>query len=548
MQGSLRQSMSWLHTWAGLLLGWVLYFIFITGTVSYLDTEIDRWMKPEAPVAAHGVPTETTVDFALAHLNAHAAGAHRWTIALPLDRNDPYPRVLWEGPQVDGKTTSGSALLDPQTGTEFATRDSGGGQALYKMHWRLHYMPEIVGEWIVGVATMFMLVALVTGVIVHKRIFADFFTFRPGKRQRSWLDAHNVASVLTLPYQLMITYSGLIFMMFLYMPLVIAASYGPGEKNRQVFLDQVFVPAVVVKASGQPAALADLHGLLSQARQHWGDAPVRSIEVRHPGDRHARVVLRGDFAAGPLRAADVLVFDGVTGALLASHPAQTSAAKSFRDVMLGLHEGLFAGPALRALFVLSGLLGAAMIATGLVLWTVKRRQQLEKGSGVASPGLRLVERLNVATVIGLPVAIAAYFWANRLLPLDLPGRAAWEMHALFLVWGALFVHAALRPAARAWVEQCVLSAAAFTLLPLLNALTTERWLGVSLPQGDWVMAGFDLAMLALGALFAALAWYLSRRRSREVAREGPLGRLRTANDARRAQVAVPAVKPASTAE
>jgi hypothetical protein len=62
------------------------------------------------------------------------------------------------------------------------------------------------------------------------------------------------------------------------------------------------------------------------------------------------------------------------------------------------------------------------------------------------------------------------------------------------------------------------------------------------------MAGFDLAMLALGALFAALAWYLSRRRSREVAREGPLRRLRTANDGRRRQVAVPAVKPASTAE
>jgi len=48
--------------------------------------------------------------------------------------------------------------------------------------------------------------------------------------------------------------------------------------------------------------------------------------------------------------------------------------------MLGLHEGLFAGPLLRALYVLSGLLGAAMIATGLVLWSVKRRQRSEKAA------------------------------------------------------------------------------------------------------------------------------------------------------------------------
>ena len=33
------QSMSWLHTWAGLLLGWALYAIFLTGSlaVSYQD-------------------------------------------------------------------------------------------------------------------------------------------------------------------------------------------------------------------------------------------------------------------------------------------------------------------------------------------------------------------------------------------------------------------------------------------------------------------------------------------------------------------------------
>lgn len=43
------------------------------------------------------------------------------------------------------------------------------------MHWRLHYLPGDLAQWIVGVSTMFMLVAIVSGVIVHRKIFKDFF-------------------------------------------------------------------------------------------------------------------------------------------------------------------------------------------------------------------------------------------------------------------------------------------------------------------------------------------------------------------------------------
>jgi len=180
------------------------------------------------------------------------------------------------------------------------------------------------------------------------------------------------------------------------------------------------------------------------------------------------------------------------------------------DVLKGLHEANFAGYPLRWLFFVSGLLGTAMVATGLVLWTVKRRQRREKGRTAPDRGLRLVERLNVATIAGLPIAIAAYFWANRLLPVDWPARADWEVHVMFLTWLALFGHAALRPLGRAWREQAVLGAAAFGLLPLVNALTTERHLGHSIPAGDWVFAGFDLTMLAFGGAFAAAAWLLRR--------------------------------------
>ncbi|MFM9926336.1 PepSY-associated TM helix domain-containing protein [Variovorax sp. H27-G14] len=497
--------MAWLHTWLGLLFGWVLYFVFVTGTAGYLDTEIDRWMRPELPVARHASSQAPAILQAQRYLQAHAAHARRWTLTLPIDRNEPHLRVSWQAARGAPPDASGTAYLDPASGRPIATRDTGGGQTLYQMHWRLHYLPPLASEWIVGIATLVMLVALVTGIVVHKKIFADFFTFRRGKGQRSWLDAHNLASVVTLPFQLMITYSGLVFLMFSFMPLVVAPWYGPGEAQHEAFLNEVFPPLAPSRSAGQPAPLVSLERVLHDAQERWGAKQVATLTFENPNDANARIHVVGNFAAGPLRATDILVYDGVSGELLTERAAWQSGPKAFRDLMLGLHEGIFAAATLRALYVLSGLLGAVMIATGLVLWSVKRRQRAERHRGAPHIGLRLVERLNVAVVIGLPVAIGAYFWANRLLPVDIAHRAQWEVHTLFGAWLLMFLFAGVRPPRCAWKEQALLAAVVFGLLPVLNAMTSSRGLAHSLADHDMVMAGFDIAMLAIGATFAGIA-------------------------------------------
>ena len=46
-QEGFRQAMAWLHTWAGLIFGWLLFAIFLTGTLAYFKDEISHWMQPE---------------------------------------------------------------------------------------------------------------------------------------------------------------------------------------------------------------------------------------------------------------------------------------------------------------------------------------------------------------------------------------------------------------------------------------------------------------------------------------------------------------------
>ena len=492
----LRPAMGWLHRWSGLLVGWVLFFTFLTGSTGYFDTEIDRWMQPERPLRQEVVSVADIASRSLAYLMQTAPRAERWIIAFPGTRSYGL-RLFWQNPPGED---NGSVSLDPATGVPIVYRDTGGGQLLYRMHWQLHYLPRLAGEWIVIICALVMLAAIISGVITHKRIFRDFFTFRPRKGQRSWLDAHNLLGVAALPFHIMITYSGLLFYGYLYMAPVIAATYG---EERATYFAELFGRSDLPDRSGRAAALVPVVPLLQQ--DATAAHPIQFIIIYNPGDANARIVVQGG-PFTPTRSYTELTFDGITGDLLhASGPR--SAPLAVRDTLINLHEGLFAGPGLRWLYFLSGLAGTAMIGGGLVLWAVKRR---ERGGA----GLWLVEGLNLGTIIGLPTAIAAYFWANRLIPVGIEGRAAWEAHSLFITWALMLLHAFLRPGRRGWREQLCLAAAAFGLLPLLNALTTDRHLGITLPAGVWELAGFDLTMLAIGLAFAATAWRVGQHERR----------------------------------
>ncbi len=542
MKNGLRQSMSWLHTYSGLLVGWVLFLVFAAGTAAYFRDEISFWMKPELHQRSGAPPTQAeTAARAVAMLQQRAPQSQRWFITLPSTR-EPAVRVTWMRPPGEPapvgpggrRNRFDSAQLDPSTGTPLAAvRETRGGEFFYRLHFDLHYMPAIWARWIIGVCAMCMLVAILSGIVTHRRIFADFFTFRPKKGQRSWLDAHNAVAVLALPYHLMITYTGLVTLMFLYMPWGPQVAY---KGNEKAFTGEVF-PAAGPRdpqPSGIAAPLAPIGPLILQANAHWQGAQIGRITVNNPNDAAATVTLSRRDNADMGSTQPAMVFDGVSGKLLSSTDGALGPALQTRSVLYGLHLGRFADPWLRALFFLSGLAGCVMVATGLLLWAVKERQKYAKvlaHGGRTGWALRLVDGLNLGTVAGLPVAMAAFFWANRLLPVGLAGRAQAEIDLFFAVWAGCGLAALAWPARRMWQIQLGLAGLLFAAVPLLNAATTATHLGVSLPAGQWVLAGFDLVCLALGAAFLAMAWWLGRRwqaaaRARPApARQAPSGQV-----------------------
>lgn len=497
---SLRQSQAVLHSWSGLLVGWVLYTIFLAGTVSFWREEIGRWTRPALTTT---VDRTAVIEGARKFLTAKAPGAKSWTIELPDDRSAG-TLVSWQaqpkaGEEPRRRRDSGNEQWLNGQGEPVSVPETAGGNFFYRLHFDLHYVPVLWARWFVGFCAMMMLVAIVSGVITHKKIFKDFFTFRPGPGQRSWLDGHNATAVLALPFHLMITYTGLVTLMTLYMPWGVAANYPDSD----AFFKELFPPTVAVERAGVAAPIASFAAIVADAERRWEGGHAATIRITEPGDSTASIQISRRLGDRIVDGGQPIVYSGTTG-LWRSGPASQSAVAITRDAMIGLHAGRFAPMLIRWLYFLSGIAGTVMVASGLVLWTVKRREKLADRSH-AHFGIRLVERLNVGFVAGLPLAMTGFMWANRLVPANAKGRPDQEILVMFLVWAVAFIIAFARPPRRGWVELFGLSAVALGGLALFDMVATGTGFIASIIVGDWAMASMEFCFVILAATFALLA-------------------------------------------
>ncbi|TWH47347.1 PepSY domain-containing protein [Sporomusa sp. KB1] len=486
------QSMRKLHTWGGLVFGWLLFAIFLTGTLAVFEPELTHWMKPELRV------NETAPIQSLAaadkKLRLFAPQADSWLIHLPQERS-PVLEIVWKKGAI-----SLERYLDPLTGKVLKERQSEGGHFFARFHTDLS--SGKAGLWLVGLSSVVMLAAILSGIIIHKRVFADFFRLR---WRRTWFGAHTLSGVLTLPFVLMITYTGMILTFFFLMPLASQLLY----KNQAGLWADAFQFQDRARAN-TPAALVPLEQLLPLAEEQLGKNAVMLVQVKNPGDRQATVTFIRRIDDRIAVVGDRATFDGATGQLLSTHTNWNPYVYAFR-FLAGLHAAKFGGYTISWLYFIAGLASCAMIAAGLIFFTVKRRSRYVDASLATQCGYRAIEALNITVISGLITACTAYLWANRLLPVSLKDRAEAEIILFFSIWLFMLLHALLRPPHQAWTEQLRFAAVLCIGLPFVNALTTNTGLLNTVGGGDWMTAGVDLTAALLGIVMAFTARYVSLR-------------------------------------
>ncbi|OZI33944.1 peptidase [Bordetella genomosp. 10] len=556
MKEGFRARMGILHTWAGLVLSALLFAIFWTGTLSVFDKEIDRWMMPVTRIGMHDFPALSVDRDVMPLLAERARAASAWSIILPSERT-PYLGLSYDSPasHIPVRERFHPATLAPLP----ASNTRGASNFIYPFHHNLTLRQDNVGAWLVGIAGMGMLVLLISGIVIHRKIFAEFFTLRLLRSfGRANLDLHNVTGVVLLPFTIMITLSGLVIAHLIYFPQAPdavlqdrpaasasgaqarprAAAATPGQPSgrapraqegeagrggegaqgaaRRRFLAEALGRVRPPKA-GEPAGMASIDAMIDAAEREWGAGAVYMVRANNPGDAGGIVALRMSSEDSVTKYIDNRRFSLATGDPVKSF--QASPTVNVWNFIGGMHYLQFSNWLLRWLYFLGGLGACAMIATGLFHWTQARN----KGSRGARLNVALMNVMNVAAVTGIIAATGAFLLANRCVgdKGQLAGMAGrdLEVYAFYGVWLLCALHAAVRVLThpgqgylRAWREQCWAIVALSVAAVVLNWVTTgDHLIKTMFTEPYWQVAGVDLSLLAAAALAVRAARKLALR-------------------------------------
>jgi len=561
MKDGLRLRMDLVHTWAGLVLGALLFAIFWTGTLSVFDKEIDRWMMPNTRIDLRDSPALSVDGDIVPMLKERAPGSSAWSIVLPSERQ-PFLTLGYdsEASRIPTRDRFHPATLEPLA----ASNTRGASNFIYPFHHNLTLRGgNNIGALLVGIASMGMLCLLISGIVIHRKIFVEFFTLRLFRSfGRANLDVHNVTGVVLLPFALAITLSGLVIAHLIYFPqapdavlrspAVEAATgtqtrraapqsahargeargrrgesqqaeggrAGAGERAqspaRRRFLAEG-LGRVRPPKLGEPGAMMPINPMIATAERSWGPGSVYMVRVTNPGDAGGIVALRRSSDNSVTKSIDNQRFLLATGEPLT--PFQASTTVNVWNFIGGLHYLQFKHWLLRWLYFLGGLGACVMIATGLLHWTQARN----KSTRGARANVALMNVLSIASVTGIVAATGAFLLANRLLDgrAQLGGFASrdLEVYAFYGVWVVCALHAAVRVLQqrqdaylRAWCEQCwTIGALAMAAVALNWMSTGDHLIKTAFTGPYWPVAGTDLSLLATAALAGVAARKLARR-------------------------------------
>ncbi len=527
MSNNFKQSMTWLHTWLGLIVGWILLGVFVTGTASYYKNEITIWMKP----ALHNSQESTkSLTIAIEKAVNLSKKTNSFSIELPNNRSNTVSIKWYDKEKTKNKRIK--KYYDASTGEEIITRKTQGGSFLYRFHYRLHGLPFNLGRYIVSIATMFMLIVIISGILIHTKIFKDIFEYRDKKKTRTWMDAHILPSVASLPFLIMIIYSSLIFSIKVIMPWAVYAAYEKPREYREKIVDnsRILTKEVQINNKSEKDIYVDTKKVLKENKiakdklivifdkvdKLWPNK-ISSFKIsKNKITNEFEIKFFPKYSSTIFKSraiGETLLYNLNTTKLIEKlSPVNIKNKILITNAVFGnLHMAKFSNKTIRVLFFFLGITSVIVIISGLLLWIKKRKGKYEK---INNSFFRLVEKINIAMIAGIFIALAGYFIANRLISSNYPNRDELEINVFFTFWLLSFIHAFSFQAVKVWKTQLLVASLLFISIPILSAITwqysIDGFFGKSV-----MLISFDIFFVLISLVF-----YLSYR----IVKKNDLGR------------------------
>lgn len=488
------------HGWSGILLGLLLYAVVLTGTAAVFAQEIGAWSAGhittrsafEKPIdaAVRRLNVQTPVQYREA-VNLFEIGDHRLGIFFHRDELDPSRAPTERGIYYQLDKSGRVANTSRGTSEEiFGPRnDDALSSFLVDTHVRLH-LPNPWGLLLTGVLGLAMLVAAISGLLIHRHLFKDIFTLRRGASTvLAERDRHSVAGTWSLPFAFILAFTGSFFSFFgtIGVPVVAMAAF---SGDVQALSDTVFGNPGRPDPRAQPAG--DLDRIMEDAVRRAGAAPT-FVAIENYGRADAKITSYHNPKASDIEPV-ALLYNGATGVFDRAKPTvgtRRSAGGTLAGVMGPLHFGNFAGLLSKAIWFGLGFAMCYVTFTGMRLWVVRRRQDARS--------LAFLERTLTVVALGLPFGLVVST-AAFLVTMPL-GSAVYWTTAAFLIAGACAILAGVLLRSNAALAQTLKGAtgAVMLTLPVLRLLAAggPGWVE-AIAAGQPIIAALDIAFVVAG--------------------------------------------------
>lgn len=484
-----------IHSWTGLIFGWLLFAVCLTGTLVVYKFPLKALDNPSIVSA----PADDRIgpDGALSAFRQDYPAMQPKVVAFPSDSYSIHQYTV-VAERSDG--SSHRYWIDPQTGEVRAELESEFADFVLRLHANLFLGKP--GRWLVGLLGIVMLMSAITGLWFHwHRLRRDLFNFRLGAHARkAWGDLHKVFGVWAFPFHIIIALTGAW--------LGIESLIGIRASDSS--------PIEIVGAGpGNPRPIAEI---VAKAVALRPDFTPTHVNMTAYGNAGATIRVQGDLPGHRFvqRGQTMLVFDADSAAHLQTvDRAEQGLGRRLLAMVRPLHYGYFWALWGELLYFLLGIASTLLVMSGMLIWADREKRKVRRHRGEAATGM---ERANAAVMGGLLLALAAFAALNAVAraigsanftfsgSLDLLAAKplAGELVMFLLVWtagGALL--ARIDPLA-AWRLTVAATGAVLLALPVIGAV------GAGSPatyftRGVGEAAGYALACFALALIGAATA-------------------------------------------
>jgi uncharacterized iron-regulated membrane protein len=489
-----------IHSWTGLIAGWLLFVICLTGTLVVYKFPLKAIANPAFLNAS---ADRIGADGALARVRAAKPDERVKVVAFPSDIYSIHQySVVTE--QANGKEHR--YWVSPQTGVIRTSLQSDFADFVQRLHAQLFL--GATGRWVVGVLGILMAVSAGTGLAFHwRRLRRDLFVLAPRAHPRkAWSSIHKFGGVWALPFHLLIALTGA------WLGLESLIGIRASSAAPLVFEGE---------GTGTPLPIAEI---VRRARSARPDFTPTHVNFASYGAAGSTVRVQGDLPGYRLvqRGQTMLVFDADKGRLLQTIDRTTQGAgRRVLAMMRPLHYGYFWPGFSEILYFLLGAASTILCLSGMLIWAERdKKARAPRGAAGRASGM---ERANAGIMGGLLLALPAMAALAGVGALagafafngsqDLLGSKALtpELPLFLLLWaagGALL--GAIRPEL-AWQAATAFAALILFILPLLAIAAADPLAGFGRRGGGFGDAGYTATCWGLAVFLALLAHHLRRR-------------------------------------